>query len=182
MLKGLLAILTVAYPLIVYLALDHVQPRYLALLLTALFVLRWLERKSGTNPLGGLVVLIPGSVLFLAIVGVTNETVLLLAYPVFVSALFFAVFSYSLFRPPTVAERLARLQDPHLPPQGVAYTRKVTVVWCGFFLANGLVSAGTVWHGDRFAWSLYNGCLSYVFMGVLMALEMLVRRKVRRTF
>jgi uncharacterized membrane protein len=79
-------------------------------------------------------------------------------------------------------ERLARLQDPVLPPQGILYTRKVTAVWCGFFLVNGLVSMGTIYYGDRWIWSLYNGCISYVLMGVLMAVEMMVRKRVRENF
>src|SRR2546423_11913745 len=40
------------------------------------------------------------------------------------------LFRSSLFRPPTVVERLARLRNPELPAAGVRYTRQVTQVWC----------------------------------------------------
>ena len=30
-------------------------------------------------------------------------------------------------------ERIARLQHPDLPPEGVVYTRRVTQIWCVFF-------------------------------------------------
>ena len=124
----------------------------------------------------------PACALFLLAIALANETHWLLAYPVFVSLLFFAVFAYSLVHPPTVVERLARLEDPNLPPKGVAYTRKVTQVWSGFFLANAAISLGTVWHGDRWLWSLYNGGVFYVLMGLLMAGEMAVRRKVKASY
>src|SRR5574343_1260429 len=45
-------------------------------------------------------------------------------YPVLVSLAMLAVFSLSLFRGMPVVERLARLQEPGLPPEGVAYTRR----------------------------------------------------------
>lgn len=119
---------------------------------------------------------------FLLALALLNESRGLLIYPVFVSLLFFAVFAYSLLFPPTVVERLARLEFPNLPPHGVAYTRKVTQVWCGFFLLNTALASATVWHGDYWLWSLYNGCIFYVLMGLLMAGEMRVRRKVKGSF
>ena len=54
-------------------------------------------------------------------------------YPVIVNALMLAVFGGSLFAKQTVIERLARLQHPDLPPEGVSHTRRVTQIWCGFF-------------------------------------------------
>ena len=54
-----------------------------------------------------------------------------------------AVFAVSLRFPPSAVERIARLSDPDLPPQGVAYTRRVTQVWCGFFVFNGAAALAT---------------------------------------
>ncbi len=45
-------------------------------------------------------------------------------YPVAVNLGLLAVFGYSLFHPPTVVERLARLREPELPPPAIAYTRR----------------------------------------------------------
>ena len=183
MLKILVGLLTISYPFVVYFAIDSVQPRYLALCLTAFFLLRWQQQGLRRRGMGvDLAILAPISVLFLAVVGLTNDANLLLGYPVLVSALFFGVFFYSVLNPPSIAEKLARLQEPNLPPRGVAYTRKVTQVWCLFFAANGLVAAATVWYGDRWLWSVYNGCIAYVLMGILMGTELLIRRKVKRTF
>jgi uncharacterized membrane protein len=95
---------------------------------------------------------------------------------------FFAVFAFSLVYPPTIVERIARLEDPDLPPKGVIYTRKVTLVWCGFFLINAAISLLTIWYGDPWLWSLYNGGIFYLLMGLLMAAEMAVRRKVKASY
>ena len=182
MLNVLIAAVTVAYPFIVYFSIDQVQPRYLALLLAAFFGLRWLSHRPAGLSRNHYAALIPASALFLVAVGVTNEESLLLAYPVFVNVIFFSLFFVSVLHPPTVVETLARLREPDLPPRGVRYTRKVTLTWCGFFLLNALFAAFTIWHGDRWLWSLYNGLIAYLLMGLLMAAEMWVRRKVRKSF
>jgi len=80
----------------------------------------------------------------------------------------------------SLVERLARLQEPELPTAAIRYTRRVTRVWCLFFIGNGLFSGWTVWHGDLALWSLYNGLISYLLMGALMAGEYLIRRRSRR--
>lgn len=165
--------LSLAYPLLVYLALGHFEPRWLALLLFALALLRaatarepvWLAAAAGAGVLAALTTLF-------------NAALPLKLYPVLVNATLLAVFGISLRYPPTVVERLARLRDPQLPPSGVAYTRRVTQVWCGFFVVNGLAALATaLYAGDR-AWALYNGFIAYVLMGLLFAGEWLVRRRV----
>jgi uncharacterized membrane protein len=114
-------------------ALDHFQPRALALSLAMLILLRFLSRRSRLPVLRFKLVIVSACVLFLFLIVWVNQTNLLLVYPVFISLLFFTVFAFSLIYPPSVIELLARFEDPELPPRGVAYTRKVTQVWCVFF-------------------------------------------------
>lgn len=181
MLNGIIWAMTISYPFLVWFSLDYLQPRYLALALAGLFLLRFFlysnRATSGAWPR-----VLATCPLFLLVIALINETSWLLAYPVFVSLVFFTVFASSLFYPPTVVERLARLEDPDLPPKGVAYTRKVTQVWSAFFLVNAAISLVTIWHGDPWLWSLYNGGVFYVLMGLLMAAEMTVRRKVKASY
>ncbi|MGR8930295.1 MAG: hypothetical protein ACU836_06610 [Gammaproteobacteria bacterium] len=181
LLNGLIAALTISYPFLIWFSLDNFQPRSLAMILAALFLLRFSLRGSQTKN-APLQVVVPICVVFLLTIAWLNQADGLLFYPVFVSLVFFLLFSASLTYPPTVVERLARLEDPNLPPKGVAYTRKVTVVWSIFFLANAAVSSFTVWYGDRWLWSLYNGCVFYILMGLLMAVEMVIRRKVKASY
>jgi uncharacterized membrane protein len=121
-----------------------------------------------------------GGAIFFAVAGWMNEHLLLLLYPVLVSVAFLVVFAYGLFRPPTVVECLARRMEPHLPPEGVAYTRKVTIMWCGFFLFNALVSGVTVYSGDMAMWAIYNGFVSYLLTGAVMGAEICVRQRIKR--
>lgn len=97
-------------------------------------------------------------------------------YPVWVNLLMLALFGGSLFARQTVVERLARLQKPDLPPQGVAYTRRVTQIWCVFFVINGSISAWLAWRQEAEWWAFYTGVLAYVLMGVLMGGEWLYRK------
>ena len=103
-------------------------------------------------------------------------------YPVLVNAGLLASFGYTLLRPPTMIERLARLHEPDLPPHAVRYTRRVTQVWCVFFVVNGGIAAATALWASPAAWALYNGVVAYGAMGLLMAGEWLVRRRVRARF
>jgi uncharacterized membrane protein len=101
-------------------------------------------------------------------------------YPVLVNAVMLGVFGYSLLSPPTVVERFARLREPELSPAGVAYTRRVTQVWCVFFIVNGSIALATALWASPKVWSLYNGLIAYLMMGVLFGSEYLVRLYVRR--
>lgn len=104
----------------------------------------------------------------------------LLYYPLAVSLALLCLFGWSLTRPMSLVERLARLQDPRLPDVAIGYTRRVTQIWCGFFVVNGALAAFTIWYGDLALWSLYNGLISYGLMGALMAGEYLVRRRLMK--
>ena len=170
-----LGLLTVAYPLIVYVGLARFEPRWLALLLFALAGLRavaspqpmWLAAAAGA----GLLALVAFS---------ANALLPLKLYPVLVNAVLAVVFATSLRFPPSAIERLARLREPGLPPHAVRYTRRVTWVWLGFFLLNGGIALATaLWASDA-VWTLYNGLIAYVLIGVLFAIEWLVRQRVRR--
>ncbi|WP_254918404.1 hypothetical protein [Cobetia sp. QF-1] len=113
-------------------------------------------------------------------VSVLSEAELgLRAYPVLVNLAMLSVFATSLWHGMPVIERLARLQEPDLPPAGVRYTRQVTRVWCGFFIFNASIASWTALYADLATWTLYNGLISYALMGLLFSGEWLVRRRLR---
>lgn len=180
LLDATIALLTVVYPLIVYLTLGHLSPGVLALILLAIYGARFIaqRRKSTTSPLPAWMFFTLAS--FAVLVFATGSGATLLYYPVVVNAMLFVLFGYSLRHPPTVIERIARIRDPDLPPSGVAYTRRVTIVWLAFFLANGSIALATAIAGDVSLWGLYNGFVAYVLMGALFAGEFLIRCRVRR--
>lgn len=174
-LAGLLVVAAgVAYPLVVWLALGRVGPRWIAIGLAGLALARAVVVRERFWWLAS------AAVGLLALAGLcTDDWVPLKLYPVVVNLALLSVFAASLRHGPSAIERLARLREPELPPAAVAYTRRVTQVWCVFFAGNALVSAATALWADAAAWALYNGLVSYAAMGVLMAGEWLVRRRVR---
>ncbi|POZ50066.1 hypothetical protein [Methylovulum psychrotolerans] len=172
MLRVILACALLLYPLAVYLGIQVLAPWKMALallvVLTARFFLSPADRQLGW-PLMGF------GVLYCAFAIWQNSALGLRLYPVGVNACFFLLFALSLLYPPPIVERLARMQDPNLSAQGVIHTRKVTQVWCVFFIVNGLIAAGTALWGSFFWWSLYNGFISYMLIGLLMGIEYLIR-------
>jgi uncharacterized membrane protein len=162
----------VAYPFVVHAGLQHGAARWIALPLAGL----WLARafaSDGATPGGRL---LPACVLaFCAVIGFVDDPRWLRGYPVLVNAAMFAIFAASLRGGMPVIERIARLRQPGLPASGVAYTRRVTQVWTGFFAFNGLTAAALSLWAPWDWWTLYNGAISYVLIGLLIAGEWLMR-------
>ena len=174
-LTAALVVLTLLYPLGVYAALGRVAPHWLA----GALVLLALARGISTRQRFWYVVATGAGLLALASWWQGDAGAVKL-YPVLVNAVLLFVFGWSLRHPPSVVERLARLQDPNLPAAAIGYTARVTALWCGFFVVNGALAAYTALYSSDATWALYNGLLAYVAMGVLMAGEWLVRQRVQR--
>ncbi len=169
------AALTLTYPLAIWLLGGRVEPRWLALSLVLLGALRL--AATGQRMWIGLAL---GAFALAAITGVLNVGWPLRWYPVFINGSLLVLFGVTLFRPPSMAERLARLREPELPVHAVEYTRKVTMAWCGFFIVNGSLAAATSLWGTDAQWALYNGGIAYGLMGVFAGVECLVRRRVKK--
>ena len=101
-------------------------------------------------------------------------------YPALINLGMLCLFGFSLLHPPTVIERFARIREPDLDEAGVRYTRVVTQVWCIFFVINGSLAFFTAFFTSEAIWSLYNGCIAYILMGLLFAVEYLFRIRFRR--
>jgi len=167
-------LVSLAYPLLVYLAMGRFEPRWMALLLFALALLRALSTRQ---PLWWCAA--GGAGLLALLATVLNDALPLKLYPALVNAVMLAMFGASLRFGPPLVERLARLQEPDLPPFAVVYTRRVTQVWCGFFILNGTLALLTALYASDQVWALYNGMLAYLMMGALFAGEWLVRRRLK---
>lgn len=106
-----------------------------------------------------------------------DEERFLLVIPVLINATLLVVFGYSLVGGRmTMVERFARLMAGDPSARKIAYCRSVTIVWCGFFLANGLITLWLVMFGSLVAWGVYTGMIAYMLMGTLFAGEYVVRR------
>ncbi len=169
-------VITLFYPAAIWLAHGKVEPRILALLLVLAAATRLTTLKVGNASRCWLA----GALVLAAVAIWYNALLPLKLYPVLVNATMLIVFSYSLISPPSVVERMARLTDPALPDYAIAYTRRVTQVWCGFFILNGTVALITACWASSQIWSFYNGIIAYVMMGCLFAGEYVIRIWVKR--
>ena len=178
--KVAVAVLFLLYPFLVFIGLKELQPRILAILLFIVLGLRFLlaADKSGTGATGVNRYALLAAVFMLAFTLITDSRLGLLLYPLLVNLLLFAFFFASLYQPMTIVEQIARRQEKDFPDSAIAYTRKVTIAWCLFFLGNGTLSLLTALHSEKW-WMLYNGIISYLLIGLMMAIEFMVRRQVK---
>lgn len=189
--KGLAKVLfvaaSIAYPFVILggLLFFKAPPRLLGLSLVVILLLNFLA-NSGDARKGGF-----GAARFWALSGILTALVALILasdsaglvklYPVLVNAFLLAGFAWTLRRGPPMVFRFALVRDKTLAdsperPKVERYCRAVTLVWCGFFLANGAVAAATaLWAGDL-VWTVYNGAVSYVLIGCLLGGEILFRK------
>jgi len=122
----------------------------------------------------------------------TNQTVFLKLYSVVISAMLLIVFSSTLFFGPNIIFRFALMgrkpvKNTVCEKLVEAYCKKVCIVWCFFFIINGSISVCTAFSQKLFGltpaqadalWSVYNGGISYVLMGILFTVEYIIRKMV----
>ena len=171
---AVLVVLTVLYPLGVYLAMGRVAPEWLAMLLVALAVLRALVTRQRFWW-----AVVSGAAVLALAAWLQGDALAVKLYPVLVNAALLLVFGLSLRFGTPVIERLARIQEPDLPAYAVAYTRRVTQAWCVFFLVNGAIALATATLASERVWALYNGLVAYVLIGAMFAGEWLLRQRLK---
>lgn len=176
-----LALLALLYPVLVYAGLLWFPARWVALAVAALLVLRlWLLRHRLHAAGQTLAPAMALAILCALAAAVLDGAGALKLMPVAINAACLIIFALTLWRPPSMIERFARLSEPDMDARGVRYTRQVTAVWCLFFVANGSVALYTALYASLEVWTLYNGLIAYLLMGLLFAGEYAVRRQVRK--
>ncbi|QQX79884.1 hypothetical protein JK628_20665 [Shewanella sp. KX20019] len=166
------SLVVIAYPLAVYFGLHYLPTGTIALLLCAVLLLRLLLQKQ---KLKALILPILIGIGLTAGSFIAKEHEFLLFYPVVINLTMLGLFSYSLVRGPSMIEQLARLKEPELPNEAVAYLNKVTLLWCGLFIFNGSIALYTALYTSLETWTLYNGLIAYLLIGLLLAGEWLYR-------
>ncbi len=177
-LAGLLqTIVALGYPLIFYFALRVASPRAIALGVLAALALRLAvsapRRLAAWAWIGVPVALGIAAANGLSLVW--NDPLALLLTPVFVNAALLVAFALSFLQRETVIETLALEQAGTLSEPEHVYCRRVTAVWCAFFVANGAIAAKLAVDGDLARWTFYAGFLAYLAMALLFAAEFVYR-------
>ncbi|HCI5981394.1 DNA gyrase subunit B [Klebsiella sp. HSTU-Sny5] len=175
----LTGILLLAWPFIIWFGLAHNSLQGLLPLMALMLFLRFRQTRRRAGALSVVTQIVAAAGMTLCIASYLLKThQLLLFYPVVVNSVMLAVFGGSLWSTMPIIERLARLREPDLPERAVRYTRRVTQIWCAFFIINGGIALFTALYGDLSLWTAWNGMISYLLMGTLMAGEWLVRQRV----
>jgi len=165
------------YPFAVYFGMHYLEPWKIAGILVVLLGIRLIASytvKHWSWPLLMVGMVYCGFAIW------SNELLTLRFYPAIANAAMLLLFSWSLLSPPSLIERLARVQHPDLPTEGILYTRRVTQIWCAFFIVNGSIALATALWSSFELWSLYNGLIAYILMGILLAGEYIVRIKTQK--
>lgn len=89
------------------------------------------------------------------------------AYPLVISAGVWGAFLFSLRKGQMpMVERSVRAVKKEITVAEERYCRQLTIVWAIFMTAHVGVTLSTLFLSYRF-WAFYNGCLSYLLMGLL---------------
>ncbi len=174
------ALALLAYPLLVYLLLDRVPPALMILGLGALGAARLATGRSVHRKHRPLLLVLLGLLCGIACLDARWEWVKL--YPVLVNLAGASWFAWTLIRPPSAAERLARLANPgeKFDWRKSLYTKRVTRIWVVFFLFNSCAATYTALATPTGVWTIYNGFISYLLVGLLLGVEYLFRIRYRR--
>lgn len=176
-LRALAGLAAAAYPFLVWYGLTRWGARASALVLLAFLVL-WGVRRGVTGRSGFRALLVQGGGLAAILIGtvVSGEPAVLQQVPVLINAFLLATFAATLLRPPPMIERYARLAQPDLSPAEVAWCRGWTWAWVAFFAANAAIAEALALAATPDLWALYNGGIAYGLMGLMFAVEYVVRK------
>jgi uncharacterized membrane protein len=164
--------LFIAYPLLVYFAIQQHMAWVAPALFSAIYLLQAIKvRRVKAKLYKALVAIV------LLLGAFYLQTITAKAMPVLIQLMLMLVFGRTLLKNkgPSFIERFVRLQFPDFPPGVSEYLRNLTLLWTVFFAFNALLCAGlAIWADDRW-WALYNGLVIYLLIGLLMIGEYIYR-------
>ncbi len=177
LIRALFAICVAAYPFIILFGLRHLPASFFGIVLLLILGLRFGVLLPEERP-----VLIPVLLIYVAYAlaaTVTGSEMLLLYYPAIVNFTLCGVFLNSLRQGPPLLLRIVKARGYPLDEHAPVYLYRLTAVWAGFFIVNGLISIWTTTLTLE-VWTLYNGFLSYCLVALLFGAEYLFRGYYRR--
>lgn len=170
-----IALLLLAYPLLVYWGMQWLEPRVIGLLLVAVYTARSLVlATTARSRLLALAALLLAAGFF----WFANSEAGLKLVPVVINLALAVAFGWTLAHPPTLPARMAERQHGSLTPAMRRYTDRITALWVGFFCLNALLALITALWMSRESWALYNGLIAYLLIGLVFLAEYSYRRLV----
>ena len=166
---AVIAVVTVAYPFVVYFSLNTFGVAPLALVLFLIMLIRVIVRGEYKQPEQYAQLILVGGLCVVA--AWFNSETLLRYYPVMMNLAFAGFFAISLSTDRPLVERFASIFMNEIPEEGRSYMRTLTKVWAFILLINAGIAFYTACCLSLKAWTLYNGLLAYLFLGGFMLLE-----------
>jgi uncharacterized membrane protein len=173
----------VASPFVLYWTLTHHDVAVAAFTLIAWVVVRTIPiLMSARSEQRRAALQLPAIALVFAVLGwLLDNGTLLLVMPAATQATFGLTFLRSLRGTPLI-EHFARMVKADLGVDEQAHCRRWTKVWGLYLLALALLGLGLARFATLEVWTIYVGFLNYVLVGVLFAVEYLVRKLTFRDY
>ena len=170
-------VIVLLYPLVSAWVIERFGVRVAALALTAIVAPAFaLAGQRVAASFGTRAPASVGPMLLTLAAAVTGDRLFLMLVPAAVYLVLFELFRASLHGPMSMIEIGARFMEPYAPEFIRSYCRKLTVLWCGFFVANAIVVAALAIASPPDWWRAYTGWIIYAVLAVLSAIEFLVRK------
>ena len=187
LLKVLAIVSAILYPIIIYITLSYFEagPRVLALVLVFIAIVYFIAHTDNARgePIKRIQFwgMIAAATSLAVITFFTENAGVVKFYPVSINLFLLFSFSITLIRPPNMIFRFAMMQDKSIKESKKkgdieAYCKKVTFIWIIFFIFNGMTAVLTALIASHFIWALYNGLISYILIGMILLIELLVRK------
>lgn len=180
----IIAIVILLYPFVIFFGIQFLSVQGLSLIILCLFGLRAIFNHKNDHSIMPKYALftLSGIGIAISLLGMLSHNIIFIKlYPVAMNLAFLGIFITSLFAKENIIYQFAKKTSRQTLPHFVsAYTRKVTIAWCVFFLLNALVSCYSALFSSLHVWTIYNGLISYILIGAFFVCEFLVRIFVKR--
>jgi uncharacterized membrane protein len=187
--KYLFGALIVLYPVLVFSALVifKLSIRYLSVFIIALAVAYFLvNRHHYKGRHRNLVFISPSILCCIGIIClITKSSLTLKIYPALADLVYLVIMGTSVFIPPPVVFYFINMFDKtikdHIEPGFFEqYCRRAAIVWCVFFVFDGVIALITVFWASDIIWGIYNGGITYALMGLIFVGEYLILKMVEK--
>ena len=157
-----------AYPFMIFYALQQdIAIRFLGFVLLMIVGLSFINNRNKYLFMLGLT--------FCFLIIFFNQEIFLKLYPVLMNASVCAIFALSLRKTPLITQFAQKMCKEPLDAKTLTYTKDATMAWAIFMLINTILSLITVFLSNEI-WTLYNGFISYILIGIMMLTEYIIRK------
>jgi uncharacterized membrane protein len=191
--KHLFGLIAILYPLLVFcvLVVFKLPIRYLSIGIIV-FAIAY-SVINGRNYKGKHMAALFISPVILCVIGAVSlilddkSPIVIKLYPVLADIAYLTIMITSVFFPPPLAYYFIDIFDKSMktviPKETFdRYCFKASLVWCVFFVLDGIAALITVFYGSDLIWGIYNGGITYAMMGLIFIGEFIILKKVKKKF